>query len=67
MIYCIAKISKTISYYHSNLPWWLSWLDSGVLINVDVPGCSMSVVRGLKWHKRKVFILEYSCTEKLLC
>ena len=27
-----------------DLSWWLSWLDSGALINVDAPECGMSVV-----------------------
>ena len=29
-----------------DLPWWLSWLDPGVLINVDTPGVVRWVVRG---------------------
>ena len=35
----------------NNLPWWLSCLDRGALINADAPGCGTSMVRGLKGHK----------------
>ena len=35
--------TQTISAY---LPWWPSWLGRDALINVDAPGCGMSVVQG---------------------
>ena len=33
------------------LPWWLSWLDCGALINVDASGCGTSAVRGPTGHR----------------
>ena len=33
------------------LPWSLSWLDRGALINVDATGFGLSVVRGPTGHK----------------
>ena len=38
-----------------NLPWWPSCLDHGALINVDAPGCGMSVVQGPKGNKWEGF------------
>ena len=46
----ILKFLNTI-FKGRYLPWWLSWLDCGALINVDAPGCGMLVVRGPTGHK----------------
>ena len=37
-----------------DLPWWLSWLDRGALIN-DATECGTSVVRGPTGHKWEGF------------
>ena len=34
---------------------WLKWLDRGVQIKVDAPGCGTSVVRGPTQHKLEGF------------
>ena len=46
----IHMFDKTISLLLYNTPRWSSWLDMGVLINVDTPGCGTSVVQGPTGH-----------------
>ena len=46
------------------LPWWLSCLDRGAVINVDAPGCGKSVVH-VRWRPDRAQVGRFTlCTQR---